>query len=196
MFWQGGTVITNISNICRVQWFIAFIYGVSFCSIPLKPHDRKFCIHRAGMNSCYFYFMRQQINPLSLADGIHCRFRSTIHIAIHINFFGGSRTDINNPEPPTTWMTKPTIKTALAGGYCLRAPAQQACNYANICEHCPSFHTTIQDIPVLTRQRDIAATLANDAQHRGWDTETERHLKLITRLNNLIDNTTTRPNAE
>ena len=66
---------------------------------------------------------------------------------------------------------------------------------AHICEHCPSFHTTIQDIPVLTRQRDIAATLANDAQHRGWDTETERHLKLITRLNNLIDNTTTRPNA-
>ena len=81
-------------------------------------------------------------------------------------------------------------------GHCLRAPAQQACNYANICEHCPSFHTTIQDIPVLTRQRDIAATLANDAQHRGWDTETERHLKLITRLNNLIVNTTTRPNAE
>ena len=112
------------------------------------------------------------------------------------NRIGALPQTTNNPEPPTTWMTKPTIKTALAGGYCLRAPAQQACNYANICEHCPSFHTTIQDIPVLTRQRDIAATLANDAQHRGWDTETERHLKLITRLNNLIDNTTTRPNAE
>ncbi|WP_202970273.1 hypothetical protein [Tessaracoccus flavescens] len=92
-------------------------------------------------------------------------------------------------------MTGPTIKTALASGYCLRAPAQQACTYANICEHCPSFHTTIQDIPALTRQRDTAAALADDAQHRGWDSETERHLKLITRLNNLIDTATTRPNA-
>lgn len=98
-------------------------------------------------------------------------------------------------QSATTWLTGPTIKTALAGGYCLRAPAQQACTYANICEHCPSFHTTVQDIPVLTRQRDTAAALADDAQHRGWDSETERHLKLITRLNNLIDTTTTRPNA-
>ncbi len=98
-------------------------------------------------------------------------------------------------ESATTWLTGPTIKTALAGGYCIRAPAQQACTYANICEHCPSFHTTIQDIPVLTRQRDTAATLADDAQHRGWDSETERHLKLITRLNTLIDTTTTRPNT-
>lgn len=99
-------------------------------------------------------------------------------------------------EPATTWLTGPTIKTALAGGHCLRAPAQQACTYANICEHCPSFHTTIQDIPILTRQRDTAAVLADDAQHRGWDSETERHLKLITRLNTLIDTATTRPNAE
>ena len=98
-------------------------------------------------------------------------------------------------EPAATWMTGPTIKTALASGYCLRAPAQQACTYANICEHCPSFHTTIQDIPALTRQRDTAAALADDAQHRGWDSETERHLKLITRLNNLIDTAATRPNA-
>lgn len=98
-------------------------------------------------------------------------------------------------ETATTWLTGPTIKTALSGGYCLRAPAQQACTYANICEHCPSFHTTIQDIPVLTRQRDTAAALADDAHHRGWDSETERHLKLITRLNSLIDTATTRPNT-
>lgn len=42
---------------------------------------------------------------------------------------------------------------------------------------------------------DTAAVLADDAQHRGWDSETERHLKLITRLNNLIDTTTTHPNT-
>lgn len=37
------------------------------------------------------------------------------------------------------WRDTPTIKARLAGGYCLRAPAREACPYANICEHCPSF---------------------------------------------------------
>ena len=49
------------------------------------------------------------------------------------------------------------------------------------------------DIPVLTRQRDTAAALAADATTRGWDAETERHLRLITRLNTLIDHAATRP---
>ena len=104
-------------------------------------------------------------------------------------------TGIRGNDQTGAWIATPTIKTALAGGYCLRAPAQGACTYANICEHCPSYHTTIEDIPVLVRQRDTAATLAQDAEHRGWDDETERHLRLITRLNNLIDHTTTRPEA-
>ena len=38
------------------------------------------------------------------------------------------------------WKDTPLIKSRLAGGFCLRAPAQGACTYANICEHCPSFH--------------------------------------------------------
>lgn len=85
--------------------------------------------------------------------------------------------------PPTTgedlddgvdWRTTPTIKTALAGGYCLRAPAQGACSYANICENCTSFHTTRTHLPVLQAQRDDARALADDAQSRGWDPETER----------------------
>ncbi|WP_034717101.1 tyrosine-type recombinase/integrase, partial [Intrasporangium chromatireducens] len=51
-----------------------------------------------------------------------------------------------NPDQETSslsedWRATPTVKTALAGGYCLRAPAQGPCSYANICEHCPSFHT-------------------------------------------------------
>ena len=99
------------------------------------------------------------------------------------------------PEPCTTpcaepdvldWRTTETIKTALAGGYCLRAPVQGSCSYANICEHCPSFHTTSGYIPVLTQQRDAATALADDASGRGWDSETERHLKLINRINDLI----------
>ena len=98
-------------------------------------------------------------------------------------------------KAPTQWQDTPTIKTALAGGYCQRAPAQGACTYANICEHCPSFHTEAGHATVLTAQRDQAQILANDATARGWDSETERHLRLITRLNDLLDNAATRPNT-
>ncbi len=105
-----------------------------------------------------------------------------------------------NPSEATSsagddWRTTATVKTALAGGYCLRAPAQGPCSYANICEHCPSFHTTAAYIPVLTAQRDDAAALVQDATTRGWDAETERHLRLINRLTTLIDEAATRPTA-
>ena len=104
------------------------------------------------------------------------------------------------PSEPTSsagddWRTTAPVKTALAGGYCLRAPAQGPCGYANICEHCPSFHTTTSYLPVLTAQRDDAAALAADATTRGWDAETERHLRLIHRLTALIDDTATHPTA-
>ena len=104
------------------------------------------------------------------------------------------------PSEPTSsagddWRTTATVKTALAGGYCLRAPAQGPCSYANICEHCPSFHTTTTYLPVLTAQRDDAAALAADATTRGWDAETERHLRLIHRLTALIDDAATHPAA-
>jgi hypothetical protein len=36
------------------------------------------------------------------------------------------------------WRTTATIKTALGGGYCLRAPVQGSCPFANTCEHCPA----------------------------------------------------------
>jgi hypothetical protein len=104
-----------------------------------------------------------------------------------------------NPPPGAAqdddWRTTATVKTALAGGYCLRAPAQGPCSYANICEHCPSFHTTTSYLPVLTAQRDDAAALMHDATTRGWDAETERHLRLIHRLNALIDDAATHPAA-
>ena len=104
------------------------------------------------------------------------------------------------PSEPTSsagddWRTTATVKTALACGYCLRAPAQGPCSYANICEHCPSFHTTTTYLPVLTAQRDDAAALAADATTRGWDAETERHLRLIHRLTALIDDAATHPAA-
>ncbi len=73
----------------------------------------------------------------------------------------------------------------LAGGHCLRATAQGACPYANICEHCPSFRTDTASIAVLSAQHDTAA-LAEDAEQRGWIDEADRHLK-SPRLDTLIE---------
>ena len=84
------------------------------------------------------------------------------------------------------WRATPTIKSRLAGGYCLRAPAQEACPYANICEHCPSFRTENSNLPVLQAQRKDAALLAQDARGRGWDSEARRHEALVAQLDLLI----------
>lgn len=85
------------------------------------------------------------------------------------------------------WKNTPLIKSRLAGGFCLRAPAQGACTYANICEHCPSFHSDASSLPVLAAQRVDAHALAQDAEQRGWITEAARHHKLIARLDTLIE---------
>lgn len=85
------------------------------------------------------------------------------------------------------WKDTPLLKSRLAGGFCLRAPAQGACTYANICEHCPSFHTEASSLPILAAQRIDAEALARDAEQRGWIAETERHQRLIARLDTLID---------
>lgn len=68
----------------------------------------------------------------------------------------------------TGWKDTPAIKSRLAGGYCLRAPAQGSCPYANICEHCPSFHTDSTHLAVLAAQRIDAQDLAAEAEKRGW----------------------------
>ncbi|MBO0856073.1 MAG: tyrosine-type recombinase/integrase [Nocardia sp.] len=85
------------------------------------------------------------------------------------------------------WRNTPLLKSRLAGGFCLRAPAQGACAYANICEHCPSFHTEPSSLPILAAQRVDAQALAADAEQRGWITEAERHQRLIARLDTLIN---------
>jgi hypothetical protein len=86
------------------------------------------------------------------------------------------------------WRDAPAVKARLAGGFCLRAPAQGACPYANICEHCPNFRTDPSYLPVLAAQRLDAQTLARDAEARGWISEAERHHRLIARLDAVIGN--------
>lgn len=84
------------------------------------------------------------------------------------------------------WKNTPLLKSRMAGGFCLRAPTQGACAYANICEHCPSFHTEPSSLPILAAQRVDAQALAHDAEQRGWITEAQRHHRLIAQLDTLI----------
>jgi integrase len=88
------------------------------------------------------------------------------------------------------WKDTPLLKSRMAGGFCLRAPAQGACPYANICEHCPSFHAESSSLPILAAQRVDADALARDAEQRGWIAEADRHKQLITRLDRLINEAT------
>ena len=91
----------------------------------------------------------------------------------------------------TDWKETPLLKSRMAGGFCLRAPAQGACTYANICEHCPSYRCEPSSLPILAAQRVDAQALAQDAQRRGWIQEADRHHQLITRLDTLIADTQT-----
>ena len=79
------------------------------------------------------------------------------------------------------------LTSRMAGGFCLRAPAQGACSYANICEHCPSYRAEPSSLPILAAQRVDAEALARDAEQRGWIAEADRHQRLITRLDTLIN---------
>jgi hypothetical protein len=89
----------------------------------------------------------------------------------------------------TDWRQAPLIKTRLANGYCLRTTAQGPCSYANICEHCPNLRTDTTFLPTLAAQHTDAATLATDADARGWDQEATRHRKLAERIDTLMSRT-------
>ncbi len=84
------------------------------------------------------------------------------------------------------WRDAPAIKARLGAGYCLRAPTQGSCPYANICENCSNFRTNEASISVLSAQRVDTEILAADAEARGWIKEADRHKKLIMRLDTLI----------
>ena len=70
------------------------------------------------------------------------------------------------------WRRAPAIKARLAGGYCLRAEAQGASPYANLCEHCPGFRADPSHLAVLAAQRvdarawPLTPTLAAGAPKR------------------------------
>jgi hypothetical protein len=122
---------------------------------------------------------KQQLGPLPAPNGGHAGRDGGPTM---LPLLGLGRADAD-------WRDTPAIKARLAGGFCLRAPAQGACPYANICEHCPNFRTDPSYLPVLAAQRLDAEALARDAEARGWISEAEPHHRLIARLDAVIGNT-------
>ena len=80
------------------------------------------------------------------------------------------------------WLRSEMLKTRVAHGYCSRDLAAEACPYANICETCSNFTTTAEFIPAITAQLDDIRALRDDAEQRGWTSETARHTRVISSL--------------
>jgi len=80
------------------------------------------------------------------------------------------------------WLAAEMLKTRVAHGYCSRDLAAEACPYANICETCPNYVTTPDFGPALEAQLDDIRQLRDDAEVRGWASETARHQRVITSL--------------
>lgn len=80
------------------------------------------------------------------------------------------------------WLRSEFLKTRLAGGYCSRHVAAEACPYANVCESCDNFTPTPEFAPILAAQLDDIRHLHHDADARGWTSEAERHQRVIADL--------------
>jgi Phage integrase family len=85
------------------------------------------------------------------------------------------------------WLRAEMLKTRVAHGYCSRSLVAEACSYANICEQCDNFTTSVEFIPALRTQLVDATALRDDAEARGWDTEVARHARLISSLTRHLD---------
>ena len=85
------------------------------------------------------------------------------------------------------WLRAEMLKTRLAHGYCSRSLAAEACSYANICEQCDNFTTSVEFVPTLESQLTDVTALREDAEARGWDTEVARHARVITNLTRHLD---------
>lgn len=80
------------------------------------------------------------------------------------------------------WLAAEMLKTRVAHGYCSRDLAADACAYANICETCPNYVTTTEFAPAIAAQLDDLRQLRDDADTRGWASETARHQRVINSL--------------
>jgi integrase len=94
------------------------------------------------------------------------------------------------------WLQSEMLKTRVAHGYCSRNLVAEACSYANICETCPSFTTAPEFVPAITEQLTDIRTLRDDAENRGWTSETARHERVITSLEGHLRRIDNRPEQQ
>ncbi len=80
------------------------------------------------------------------------------------------------------WLGAEMLKTRVANGYCSRDLVAEACPYANICETCPNYVTAPEFEPAIEAQLSDIHTLRDDADGRGWISETARHDRVIASL--------------
>lgn len=85
------------------------------------------------------------------------------------------------------WLRAEMLKTRVAHGYCSRNLVAESCSYANICEQCDNFTTSVEFIPALRAQLADVTELREDAQARGWNTEVARHARVITSITGHLD---------
>jgi len=85
------------------------------------------------------------------------------------------------------WLRTEMLKTRVAHGYCSRNLVAEACSYANICEQCDNFATSVEFAPTLQSQLADVTALREDAEARGWDTEVARHARVLHSLTRQLD---------
>ncbi len=85
------------------------------------------------------------------------------------------------------WLRAEMLKTRVAHGYCSRNLVAESCSYANICEQCDNFTTSVEFLPALQAQFADVTDLREDAQTRGWDTEVARHARVITSISRHLE---------
>ncbi len=85
------------------------------------------------------------------------------------------------------WLRAEMLKTRVAHGYCSRNLVAESCSYANICEQCDNFTTSVEFVPALQAQLADVTALREDAEARGWDTEVARHARVITSITRHLD---------
>jgi len=91
---------------------------------------------------------------------------------------------VGRPAMPVRveWLASEMLKTRVAHGYCSRELVAEACSYANICETCPNFAPTGDFTPAIEAQLADIHQLREDAEARGWTSESTRHQRVITSL--------------
>jgi hypothetical protein len=70
-------------------------------------------------------------------------------------------------------------------GHCLRLPAEGSCE-CDLYLSCAKFVTTPGYARRLRQRAQREQTLLDDARHRGWDREIQRHQAIITRVEGLL----------